>query len=151
MHCFEESRKIAVSAQTMFELVMDIKAYPAFVPWVAETHILSHSEHELSAEVCIDLAGMRHTFQTIDRFTPHKCIEIRLLSGPFRCLESLWTFEALSDTSCLVHFSIEFEFKSQVLDFIASPLFATACKTMVKTFEKRALNLPSQAPLNNPH
>ncbi len=144
MHCFEESRTIAVSAKTMYDLVMDIEAYPAFVPWVAGAKILNHNEHELSAEVTVELAGMRHQFQTTDRFMPDKLIEIRLLSGPFHHLESLWTFEAIHETSCRVHFSIEFEFKSNMLDLVVSPLFGAACRTMVKTFEKRALNLPKQ-------
>jgi len=141
MHCFEETRVLPVSAETMYDLVMDIEAYPAFVPWISAVKILSHDKHELSAEVTIDLAGSRHTFQTTDRFMPHKLVEIRLLSGPFRFLESVWTFQAMSKQACKVHFSIEFEFKSAILDMIAAPIFGAACKTMVKTFEKRALSL----------
>jgi len=139
MHCFEETRVISVSAKSMYDLVMDIQTYPAFVPWVSGAEILSEAEHELSAEVTVDLAGMTHKFQTTDRFMPHKLIEIRLLSGPFSFLESLWTFDVIDDAHCRVHFSIEFEFKSTMLDLIASPVFGAACKTMVKTFERRAL------------
>ncbi|MDX8388485.1 MAG: type II toxin-antitoxin system RatA family toxin [Ghiorsea sp.] len=140
MHFFEETRVLPVSAVNMYELVMDIETYPAFVPWVSAAEILTHDEHELTAEVTIDLAGVKHKFQTVDRFQPNKLIEIRLLSGPFQFLESVWTFQSLDDQRCEVHFSIEFEFKSTILDMIASPLFGAACKTMVKTFEKRALS-----------
>lgn len=141
MHCFEETRVLPVSAEAMYGLVMDIESYPAFVPWISGAKILTHDEHELSAELTMDVAGMQHKFQTIDRFMPHKLIEIRLLSGPFRFLESVWTFQEVDAEHCEVHFSIEFEFKSAVLDMIASPVFGAACKTMVKTFEKRALNV----------
>jgi len=141
MHCFEETRVLPVDAKTMYELVMDIEAYPAFVPWVSGAEILELKANELSAELTMDLAGARHKFRTVDYFMPHKLVEIRLLSGPFRFLESVWTFDAVDEHHCKVHFSIEFEFKSTMLDIVASPLFGAACKTMVKTFENRALDL----------
>ncbi len=139
MRCFEETRDIAVSAGRMFDVVMDIEAYPDFLPWVAGARVLTQHEGELTAELTADLGGKQYKFRTIDRFVHGKIVEIRLLEGPFRFLESLWTFESMSDDCCRVHFSIEFEFKNMMLDLVASPLFASACKSMVHAFEKRAL------------
>ena len=141
MHCFEETKVLPASAKVMYDLVMDIEAYPAFVPWVCGAEILEMKDNELSAELTMDLAGTKHKFQTIDYFMPHKLVEIRLLSGPFKFLESVWTFEHIDENSCEVHFSIEFEFKNMMLDLVASPIFGVACKTMVNTFEKRARSL----------
>jgi len=141
MHCFDETKVLPVSAEKMYDLVMDIESYPAFVPWISGAEILTHDEHELSAELTMNIAGAQYKFQTADRFMPNKLVEIRLLSGPFRFLESVWSFQAIDDQSCEVHFSIEFEFKSMMLDLVASPIFGAACKTMVDTFEKRALSL----------
>jgi len=120
---------------------MDIEAYPQFLPWVAGATLLTREEGELTAELVADLAGSRHCFKTIDRFVAGKLIEIRLLDGPFRFLESLWTFEVVDAERCKVHFSIEFEFRSMMLDIVASPIFSTACKSMVQAFEKRAVEL----------
>lgn len=125
----------------MFDVVMDIEAYPQYLPWVADATILTEQQGELTAELVADLAGSRHSFKTIDRYVSEKLIEIRLLDGPFRFLESIWTFEAMGDDRCKVHFSIEFEFRSMMLDMVASPIFATACKSMVQAFEQRALAL----------
>ena len=125
----------------MFDVVMDIEAYPQYLPWVADATILTEQQGELTAELVADLAGSRHSFKTIDRYVSEKLIEIRLLDGPFRFLESVWTFEAMGDDRCKVHFSIEFEFRSMMLDMVASPIFATACKSMVQAFEQRALAL----------
>jgi len=141
MHCFEETRLLPVSAKAMYDLVMDIESYPAFVPWISGAEILSREADVLSAELSIELAGMHYKFQTEDRFEPHHFVEIQLLSGPFRFLESIWKFKEVDESSCEVHFSIEFEFQSTMLDIVASPLFGAACKTMVKTFEKRALSM----------
>jgi len=141
MRSFEETRVIASSAGRMFDVVMDIEAYPQFLPWVADATILTQRDGELTAELVADLAGSRHSFKTIDRYVAGKLIEIRLLDGPFRFLESVWTFEVIDDDHCRVHFSIEFEFRSMMLDMVASPIFSTACKSMVQAFEQRALTL----------
>lgn len=132
------------SATDMYDAVMDIESYPEFLPWVAEATILTQNEDELSAELVAELAGVRHSFKTVDRFMPGKLVEIRLLDGPFKFLESLWSFEQLGESSCRVHFSIEFEFKNMMLDVVASPVFSTACKSMVHAFEKRASALKGE-------
>ena len=141
MRSFEETRVIACCAEKMFDVVMDIEAYPQFLPWVADATLLTTDEGELTAELVADLAGSRHSFKTVDRFVANKLIEIRLLDGPFRFLESVWTFEVVDEDSCRVHFSIEFEFRSMMLDIVASPIFSTACKSMVQAFEQRAMVL----------
>lgn len=141
MRSFEESRSIRCSVDKMFDVVMDIEAYPQFLPWVAGAAILSKDKGELTAELVADLAGSRHSFKTVDRFVVNKLIEIRLLDGPFRFLESVWTFESTAEDQCMVHFSIEFEFRSMMLDMVASPIFSTACSSMVQAFEQRALAL----------
>jgi len=143
MHSFEESRVLACSAQAMFDVVIDIKSYPSFLPWVADANILSQQDGELTAELVADFAGMKQRFTTHDCYVKDKSVDIRLLDGPFRFLESYWSFEQLSDVSCKVHFSIEFDFKSSLLGMVASPIFTTACKSMVHAFEKRACEMKS--------
>lgn len=138
MHNFEETRVLPCSAQDMYNAVMDIESYPEFLPWVADARVLTRGDDELTAELVAELAGMRHSFRTLDRFMPGKLIEIRLIDGPFKFLESLWSFDQLGESSCRVHFSIEFEFKNMMLDLVASPVFSTACRSMVHAFEKRA-------------
>jgi len=138
---FEETRLVHCSAKQMFDIVLDIEAYPLFLPWVSDAKLLSQESGELTAELTADLAGSRHSFKTIDRFVANKLIEVRLLEGPFRFLESLWTFDVIDDDHCQVHFSIEFEFRNMMLDLVASPIFSTACKSMVQAFEQRSLEL----------
>jgi len=145
MRCFEETRTIGVAADQMFEIVMDIEAYPRFLPWVADAKVLTRSQGELTAELAAELGGRHFRFRTVDRFVPGKIVEIRLLEGPFRFLESVWTFEPVDSDRCRVHFSIEFEFRSTMLDLVASPLFASACRSMVQAFERRALALSGGA------
>jgi len=147
MPSFDDVRTIECPVEHLFSVVLDIEAYPQFLPWVAEAKVLSQSEHELSAELVADFKGIRQPFRTVDRFVPNKLIEVRLLEGPFRFLESVWSFEKRGETSCRVHFSIEFEFKSMLLGVVASPIFSHACKTMARVFEERAMQLYGQEKL----
>ncbi|MDQ6951083.1 MAG: type II toxin-antitoxin system RatA family toxin [Mariprofundales bacterium] len=139
MHCFEETRQVACSAATMYQLVVDIPSYPQFLPWVAEATILETTPDTITARLVAELAGMRYPFCTIDRIMPNKLVEIRLGEGPFKFLESVWSFDAIDDGHCRVHFSIEFAFKNMMMDMIAAPLFSAACRTMVQAFEQRAI------------
>jgi len=139
MHCFEETREIACSAATMYGLVIDIAAYPQFLPWVAEARVLQQTVDTITAELIAELAGIRYRFSTVDRLLADQLVEIRLREGPFKFLESVWSFDIIDDHHCRVRFSIEFAFKNMMLDVVASPLFSTACRTMVSAFEKRAM------------
>lgn len=141
MPSFEETRVLPCPSRLLFDVVMDIEAYPEFLPWVAAARVLSRIENELTAELVAEFAGIHHPFRTVDRFLPPKLVEIRLLEGPFRFLESVWTFEDVGENACRVHFSIEFEFKSLMLSMVGTPVFATASKSMVHAFEQRAVEL----------
>lgn len=141
MPSYEDLRSLACPASHMFEVVMDIEAYPEFLPWVAEARVLTRTEHDLSAELVADFKGLRQPFKTVDRFVQDKLVEVRLLEGPFHFLESVWSFEERGENACRVHFSIEFEFKSMMLGLVASPIFGHACKTMAHVFEERAMQL----------
>lgn len=132
---------MSCSSAQLFDVVMDIEAYPEFLPWVADARVLNRREGELTAELVAHLGGFHHPFRTIDRFIRPKLIEVRLLEGPFRSLDSLWTFENIREGQCRAHFSIDFEFSSRMLGLVATPIFSTACKMMVHSFEKRVLSL----------
>ena len=145
MPSFEETRVLPCSARHVYGVVMNIEAYPEFLPWLHDARIISQKDDELTAELVAEFAGIHHAFQTIDRYLPPKLIEVRLLEGPFKYLDSLWTFEEIGEHSCRVHFSIEFEFKNAVLSLVASPIFSSACRSMVHVFEERAMKLYEKA------
>ncbi len=141
MPSYDDVRSLACPVKHVFDVVMDIAAYPEFLPWVADARVLSRQDDALTAELVADFKGIRQAFRTIDRFVPNKRVEIRLLEGPFRFLESVWLFEETGEHVCRIHFSIEFEFKSMMLGVVASPIFGHACMTMAHVFEKRAMAL----------
>ena len=67
-------------------------------------------------------------------------IETTGVEGPFRQLASHWSFEPHPD-GALIRFSLEFEFRSMLLQQTVRLLFAEAVKRMVSAFEARANQL----------
>lgn len=71
-------------------------------------------------------------------------IETVGVEGPFRTLTSRWLFQA-HPAGTLIEFSLEFEFRSRLLQHTVRMLFAEAVKRMVAAFEARAVQLYGKA------
>ncbi len=69
-------------------------------------------------------------------------IDTRYLDGPFKHLESTWQFKDV-DEGCEVSFSVDFEFKSRLLQGAAGMFFNEAMQRVVRAFEGRAKELYS--------
>jgi coenzyme Q-binding protein COQ10 len=65
-------------------------------------------------------------------------IQVEYENGPFKYLKNQWIFESEGDGNCLVDFSVEFEFRSHILDMAIGKVFTEAVRRMVSAFEKRA-------------
>lgn len=138
MPALERSEVVPFTPDQMFQLVMDIESYPEFLSWCSSGRILSRDEDCLTAELTLEYKGLRKSFATRNRFQRPKLVEIRLLRGPFRFLEGVWTFEAQEDGRTRVHVSIEFEFVNRFLSAMIGPVFHRAIDTLVADFRRRA-------------
>ena len=64
-------------------------------------------------------------------------IRTEFTDGPFNFLRNQWQFKPAPD-GCLIDFSVEFEFRSSVLQKLVSVLLNEVVLRMVGAFEKRA-------------
>ncbi|WP_319823784.1 type II toxin-antitoxin system RatA family toxin [Thalassovita sp.] len=146
MPTHSETRQLPYSAQQMYQLVADVKAYPAFLPWCAATRVRSHEDMPdgtqlMKADMVISFKVFRERFGTVVQMHPdqHKLF-IEYLDGPFKYLKSSWEFAKTPD-GCEVQFFVDFEFKNAVLQKIIGVVFNEAMHRIVKAFEKRAAEL----------
>ncbi|MDA0657018.1 MAG: type II toxin-antitoxin system RatA family toxin, partial [Proteobacteria bacterium] len=72
-------------------------------------------------------------------------INVTAISGPFKTLVNNWRFEGDDNGGCTVHFLIEFEFKSWLLQKVIGAFFADVVGKMVSAFEKRAIQIHGSA------
>jgi coenzyme Q-binding protein COQ10 len=144
MPTFSNRRRVAHTAEQMFDLVADVERYPEFVPLCKSLKIRQRTPRSdgtevVVADMIVSFKLVREAFTskvTLDR--SNRKILVEYLQGPFSKLENRWSFEPKSDTSCEVGFFISYEFKSRMLAMLMGTMFDTAFQRLAAAFEKRA-------------
>jgi ribosome-associated toxin RatA of RatAB toxin-antitoxin module len=139
MRSVHKSVLVPYSAQQMFDLVEGIEDYPKFLPWCGGTRILQQTADETLARIDIDYRGVRAHFTTANRNQPPDRIVVELRDGPFRRLDGIWQFRALSESACKVEFELNYEFATTVLEKLIGPVFDRIADSFIDAFVKRAI------------
>jgi len=138
MAVVHKSVLLAYSAQQMFELVAAIEEYPKFLPWCGGVDIREQSENAVTASLGIHYHGVRQSFTTSNVNTPHSGIKMRLVDGPFKALDGVWSFKPLREDACKIELDLHYEFSSVILEQLIGPVFGMIANSMVDSFCKRA-------------
>ncbi len=143
MHSFHKTKIMSYDAKFIHDIVMDIENYPAFVPWCKSATILSYEKDHLIAELNIQFKMLSESY--VSRVSARKTddnyeIVTTAIAGPFKRLISIWKIKSINN-STEVQFSIDFEFKSRILEAIMGSFFSIATERMVAAFEARARDL----------
>jgi len=147
---FEEHHPVNHPAGDMFDLVADIDHYPEFVPLCQSLETRQTREKAgkeiRRAEMTVGYKAIRETFTcqvVLDRSA--NTITASYIDGPFKYLENKWTFESTGEGSCIIHFVLDYEFKSRALSMLMGSMFDRAFARFVLAFEQRADELYSVA------
>ena len=122
----------------MFELVNNIDDYSQFLNWCDSSSILNQSDNQITASVQINQGGLKQSFSTLNTLTPYTSIEMQLLDGPFDELSGEWRFETLGENASKVHLTLQFKFKSMLIDVALSPIFKSIANSQLDAFVARA-------------
>lgn len=150
MPAFRTTRRLAHSAEAMFDLVADVDRYPEFVPFCESLEVRGRrregDREVLVADMSVGYKLLRESFTskvTLDR----QVLEIRAdyLDGPFRALENSWTFKPLPEGGCEISFCIEYEFRSRTLALLMGAMFDRVFRTFAGAFEARANEIYGKA------
>ncbi len=138
MPSIHEVRRLAWSAEQMFELVADVGRYSEFLPWVIATRVRSDNGIEMVADMLVGFSALREKFTS--RVEKHRPDEIRVhyVDGPMRDLDNRWTFRPVGDQACEIEFSVEFSFRNALFEKLAGQYLDKAFRKMVNAFETRA-------------
>ena len=138
MHHISKSAIVPYTPQQMFELVNNIDDYSQFLNWCDSSSILNQSDDQITASVQINQGGLKQSFSTLNTLTPYKSIEMQLLEGPFDELSGEWRFETLGENAAKVHLTLQFKFKSMLIDMALSPIFKSIANSQLDAFVARA-------------
>ena len=147
MPSHSETRVLPYTAQQMYDLVADVGSYPAFLPWTAAARIRSRKPFTgengagevMDAELVISFKVFRESFGSrVTLWPEQKRIDTEYIDGPFRYLQSTWTFADHAGGASDVGFHVDFEFRNAILRGIAGAVFNDAMQRIVRAFERRA-------------
>jgi coenzyme Q-binding protein COQ10 len=140
-----ERKVLPFAPQQIFDLVADVPRYPEFLPWCTAARVRRKEGPNVEIdELAIGFGPLHEKF--VSRVTKRTDdpeglkIETVGIEGPFKALASHWLFRPHPDGTEIV-FSLEFEFRSLILQHTMRMLFAEAVKRMVAAFEARATQL----------
>ena len=133
-----ERRELPFSAEQMYDLVIDVKRYPEFLPWINAIRVTSESETELIADMIVGFKSLRETFSSRVLKQPKTRIEVDYLDGPMKHLHNVWSFEAKPDGGSFVEFTVDFSFRNKMFEAMAGQFFDAALRKMTGAFITRA-------------
>jgi coenzyme Q-binding protein COQ10 len=143
MPSFATTRHVRHAATDMFDLVADVEAYPKFLPLCERLVVRSRrqegDEEILTATMTVAYKFIRESFTTrvsLDR--PNFLIRADYIEGPFEYLENVWRFEPRGRGESLIHFTIDYKFRSRTLSLLLGAVFDRAFRKFADAFEARA-------------
>lgn len=148
MPTFSTTRNVDHTAKEMFLLVADIESYPQFVPLCQRLLVRGRETQEDGSEIMI--ADMTVAYGPVNEtfvtrvVTDPKNLTIRAsyIDGPFSHLDNKWFFEERNNSEqnslSIVHFDIDYEFKSRTLGVLMGSMFDRAFRKFAEAFEGRA-------------
>ncbi len=143
MHSTRVTRVLPYAPDQLLALVGDVESYPKFLPWVSAVRTWNRTPPKdgvgsVDAEAKVGFAFIRETFATrVKLDASSRTIDVSLLYGPFKRLSNHWTFTPEGD-GARIEFTIDFEFKSRLLDAILAANLHTAAERLIACFEARA-------------
>lgn len=146
MHSFKETRVMKYDADLISMIVMDIEKYPEFLPWCTSATILSEGGNTVTAKLEVSFNGFTEGYiskVSKEEKLDHILIIAEAISGPFSHLKNVWLIKRLKN-GAEVNFSIDFEFKSKILNMVIGMVFSVATKKMIIAFETRANELSAR-------
>ena len=115
------------SPREMYDLVVNVRDYPAFLPWCARAEVLTDAGEEMTARLHLAYAGVKHAFTTRNTHVDGESVLMHLVDGPFSVLEGQWRFIPLGTPAA-----------SAALEAVVSPVFDRIANTFVDAFVDRA-------------
>lgn len=140
-------RRIHCPWTDLFDLVLDVRHYPAFVPHCRAVKLFSRKVDGegraiVVSRMTVGLSALEVAYAnrtTGDRVA--RRIEVEAVDGPLSHLQVVWTFEPDGEEWTSVGFSVDYGFDSPLLAAVASRVFDALFADIIGAFEKRVEKL----------
>ncbi|MGC1689420.1 MAG: type II toxin-antitoxin system RatA family toxin [Pseudolabrys sp.] len=147
MTSIQTTKLVGYPWSDLFNLVLDVKSYPEFVPHCRKVRLLSHRTTELGVTIIVSRMTVGFSVFEVSYAnrttadTAGRRIRIEALDGPLRFLIAVWRFEPRDEDHTQLHFSVNYEFSNPVLAAVASRVLDAMFGEILNAFERRAAHL----------
>ena len=138
-----KQKKLLYSKSELCDLVLDIDSYSEFLPWCVASRIKEkRNDNLILADLVIGFKMFRENFTSEVNYKYPDEINVKYIDGPFKYMYNNWKFFNTENSKVTeVHFHIDFEFKSIVLEKLIGTVFSKAVEKMIDAFEVRAKDI----------
>ncbi len=124
-----DSRIFDLPQREIYALLMDIEAYPAFIPFVRQVKIVSQVKNkETVADIRIGSAGLDFSYRCRIEESLYDRITVKNVSGPFAYLHCEMILKPVSARRTEVTYIFESQFRSRLMNRLADPIFNVVLK-----------------------
>ncbi len=131
-------RAFRFTPEQLFDLVVDVERYPAFVPWWEAARVVRREADAYMTDQVVSLKVIRQRFTSRTTFRRPDWIEVRAADGLFKAFLLRWEFQRAGTDDCAVDLTVEFQFKSRRLSKIAEVITGESVKVLMHSFEHEA-------------
>jgi ribosome-associated toxin RatA of RatAB toxin-antitoxin module len=133
------SASVPYTTREMYDIVIDVEAYPQFVPWCVGAEIHEREADRMRATLALGKGRIRQHLTTENTMKAGEFVDMKLVRGPFCNLGGRWRFESRDSAGCIVSLEMEFEFSSRALAASFGRIFHQIADSLVEAFRKRAV------------
>lgn len=137
MHRLHDTHTSRHSPEALYALVADVERYPEFLPWCRAVRVLERGEGFLTAEMVVGFKAIQERYTSRVLLGADLTIEVTQITGPFSHLLNRWHFHP-HGTGTSIEFTLEFAFRSPLLQKLIGTLYARAVARMAEAFRTRA-------------
>jgi coenzyme Q-binding protein COQ10 len=139
MSSLSQEKTVPFSAAQVYDLVIDIPSYPEFLPWCTDSCVFAKKETEFKADLTVGFDFIQETFTSLVTFKTNESVTATAIGdGPFKELVNKWVFTSIDESSCTLHFTLDYTLKSGLLGMALSGFLDKAFDKMMTAFEQRA-------------
>jgi coenzyme Q-binding protein COQ10 len=146
MTIINETKIMPFNSRLIYDIVVDVKKYPEFLPWCKSVNISSEiDKNNFHAELLINFknifekytSAVHHLQISENEFV----VEAVAIKGPFKNLINRWKITEIDSVKTKVDFYLQFEFNSILLNKLLGGIFSLATEKMINSFENRAIEI----------